>query len=175
LRDSQADVEKLKIVKPKEKLPELRTNAEILAYTRKMQLKKKKEKEAARRKRKREQMEYLAMLEKEEQNMAYENNKNNMEYLAFLKGKNEKKGQALLYDMDTSDRNSSRMTAARSITSNKSYKKKKSRMEDVKNPIEKLTIMMERIKNSKAANEDYRKKIMENQQARLQNMRANLE
>merc|ERR1711976_169632 len=87
----------------------------------------------------------------------------------------EKKGQALLYDMDTSDRNSSRMTAARSIGSTKSYKKKKNRLEDVKNPIEKLTIMMERIKNSKAANEEYRKKVIEGQQARIQNMRANLE
>merc|ERR1711976_713302 len=87
----------------------------------------------------------------------------------------EKKGQALLYDMDTSDRNSSRMTAARSIGSTKSYKKKKNRLEDVKNPIEKLTIMMERIKNSKAANEDYRRRVVESQQARLQNMRFNLE
>merc|ERR1711998_614250 len=54
-------------------------------------------------------------------------------------------------------------------------KKKKSRIEDIQNPIEKLTIMMERIKNSKAANEDYRRRVVESQQARLQNMRFNLE
>merc|ERR1711976_387278 len=82
LHDSQADTEKLK---------------------------KEKDKEDARKKRKRERDEYMAMLEREEQNIAFENNKNNMEYLAFLKNKTEKKGQALLYDMDTSDRNSSRM------------------------------------------------------------------
>merc|ERR1712159_291943 len=68
------------------------------------------------------------------------------------------------------------MTAQRSMGSTRSFnKKKKSRIEDIQNPIEKLTIMMERIKNSKAANEDYRRRVVESQQARLQNMRFNLE
>lgn len=176
LNDSEQDMETRKeIKKPREILPELKTNADILAYERNMIKTRKKEKEEQKKIQRQQALDQMAKIEEEEQIQAYEDNMNNMQYIQHLQNKGDKKSGALLYDIEASE-NNSRTTGKKSVCgSTRSANKKKTRLEDVKNPVEKLTIMIERVKNSKATNEDYRKKIIERQQARQFNMKFSLE